>query len=169
MLALEQSPLERIVAAGRSAGDDALLDRPVIVGSDPRWLAFPAEREHARLAEALFDGRLDSGTFRQRAAGSGIRYLVVAKWDWIGWERWLTTPGFPVAKLYDDDRYLYCASPNYRQLDETANGNDADRHRAGAACWLPPGVDTARGPLRCGALHGAPSAASLTRTPSRQL
>lgn len=85
---------------------DALLDRPVIVGSDPRWLAFPTEREHARLAEALFDGRLDSGTFRQRAAGSGIRYLVVAKWDWIGWERWLTTPGFPVAKLYDDDRYL---------------------------------------------------------------
>jgi hypothetical protein len=85
---------------------EALLDRPVIVGSDPRWLAFPAERENARLAGALFDGLLDPGAFRQRAAVSGIRYLVVAKWDWIGWERWLTTPGFPVAKLYDDDRYL---------------------------------------------------------------
>jgi hypothetical protein len=85
---------------------EALLVRPVIVGSDPRWLAFPAEREHARQAEALFDGQLDPGTFRQRAAVSRIRYLVVAKWDWIGWERWLTTPGFPVAKLYDDNRYL---------------------------------------------------------------
>ena len=68
---------------------EALLVRPVIVGSDPRWLAFPTEREHARQAAALFDGRLDPGTFRQRAAVSGIRYLVVAKWDWIGWERWL--------------------------------------------------------------------------------
>ena len=85
---------------------EALLSRPVIVGSDPRWLAFPAEREHARQAEALFDGRLDSETFRQRAAANGVRYLVVAKWDWIGWQRWLTTPGFPVEELYDDDRYL---------------------------------------------------------------
>jgi hypothetical protein len=85
---------------------EALLDGPIIVGSDPRWLAFPAEQEHARQAEALFDGRLDAETFRQRAATSGVGYLVVAKWDWIGWERWLTTPGFPVAVLYDDDRYL---------------------------------------------------------------
>ena len=64
------------------------------------------EREHARQADALFDGGLDSETFRQRAIASGVRYLVIAKWDWIGWERWLTTPGFPVATLYDDDRYL---------------------------------------------------------------
>lgn len=85
---------------------EALLDRPVIVGSDPRWLAFPAEREHARQAEVLFDGGLNAEMFRQRATASGIRYLVVAKWDWIGWERWVTTPGFPVAELYDDDRYL---------------------------------------------------------------
>jgi len=85
---------------------EALLDRPVIVGSDPRWLAFPGEREHARQTEALFDGLLDAESFRQRASASGVRYLVVAKWDWIGWERWLTTPGFPVAELYDDDRYL---------------------------------------------------------------
>ena len=37
---------------------------------------------------------------------SGVGYLVVAKWDWIGWERWVNTPGFPVAEIYDDDRYL---------------------------------------------------------------
>jgi hypothetical protein len=85
---------------------EALLDRPIIVGSDPRWLAFPAEREHARQAEELFEGGLDGETFRQRVATSGVRYLVIAKWEWIGWERWLTTPGFPVTTLYDDDRYL---------------------------------------------------------------
>jgi hypothetical protein len=85
---------------------EALLDHRIIVGSDPRWLGFPAEREHARQAEELFDGGLDGETFRQRVATSGVRYLVIAKWEWIGWERWLATPGFPVAKIYDDDRYL---------------------------------------------------------------
>ena len=85
---------------------EALLDRPVIVGSDPEWLAFPEEREHARQAESLFDGGLDAETFQQRAMASGVGYLVVAKWDWIGWERWVNTPGFPIAEIYDDDRYL---------------------------------------------------------------
>jgi hypothetical protein len=85
---------------------EALLDRPVIVGSDPQWLAFPAEREHARQAEALFDGGLDAETFQLRATESGVGYLVVAKWDWIGWERWANAPGFPIEEIYDDDRYL---------------------------------------------------------------
>jgi hypothetical protein len=85
---------------------EALLNRPVIVGSDPRWLAFPEEQEHARQADALFDGGLDAETFRRRAVASGVRFLVVPKWDWIGWDRWLSIPGFPVATLYDDDRYL---------------------------------------------------------------
>ena len=85
---------------------EALLHRPVIVGSDQRWLAFPDEWEHARLADALFDGGLDADTFRQRAASAGVRFLVIPKWDWIGWERWTNTPGFPVSTVYDDDRYL---------------------------------------------------------------
>jgi hypothetical protein len=85
---------------------EALLNQPIIVGSDPQWLAFPDEWQNARLAEALFDGRLDAGTFRQRAASARIRYLVIGKWDWIGWERWLQTPDFPVETLYDDDRTL---------------------------------------------------------------
>jgi hypothetical protein len=85
---------------------EGLLDRPVIVGSNPRWLAFPAEREHARLAESLFDGRLAAETFLRRAVSADVRYLVVAKWDWIGWERWLANPEFPLTTIYDDDRYL---------------------------------------------------------------
>jgi hypothetical protein len=85
---------------------EGLLDRPVIVGSDPRWLAFPTERDHALLAESLFDGRLDGETFRRRTTTAEVRYLVIVKWDWIGWERWLTNPEFPLTTLYDDDRYL---------------------------------------------------------------
>ena len=85
---------------------EALLNRPVIVGSDQQWLAFPDEREHARLAETLFDGRFDADAFRRRATSAGVRYLVILKWDWIGWERWIDAPNFPVSTVYDDDRYL---------------------------------------------------------------
>ena len=85
---------------------EALLNRPVIVGSDQRWLAFPDEWEHARLAETLFDGRIDAEVFRRHAASAGVRYVVIPKWDWIGWERWIGAPEFPVSTVYDDDRYL---------------------------------------------------------------
>jgi hypothetical protein len=85
---------------------EALLTQPVIVGSDPQWLGFPGEQEHAHQAAALFDGGLDPATFATRAAAGNVGYLVISKWDWIGWERWLRQPGFPVAVLYDDDRYL---------------------------------------------------------------
>jgi hypothetical protein len=85
---------------------EALLTQPVIVGSDPRWLGFPSEQEHARQAAALFDGGLDPPTFAALAAANDVGYLVVPKWDWIGWERWLRQPEFPVTVLHDDDRYL---------------------------------------------------------------
>jgi hypothetical protein len=85
---------------------EALLTQPVIVGSDPQWLGYPSEREHARQAANLFDGGLDPATFAARAAAGDVGYLVIPKWDWIGWERWLRQPGFPVIVLHDDDRYL---------------------------------------------------------------
>ena len=85
---------------------EALLDRPVIVGSDPQWLAFPEELQHASLADRLFVGELSAAQLRQLAAASGIRYLVMPKWDWIGWERWTSDPEFPIAVVYDDDEYL---------------------------------------------------------------
>jgi hypothetical protein len=85
---------------------EALLHQPVFVGSDPRWLAFPDEWRHARLAGTLFEGGLDAEEFHQRTTAAGVRYLVVTKWDWIGWERWLELPNFPITTIYDDDRYL---------------------------------------------------------------
>jgi hypothetical protein len=82
------------------------LEQRVIVGSDSHWLAFPGERDHAHHADAIFDGSLDAETFQRRATVANVRYLVIMKWDWIGWERWTSMPGFPVEELYDDDRYL---------------------------------------------------------------
>jgi hypothetical protein len=85
---------------------EALLEQPIIVGSDRQWLGFPDEWAHARQADALFDGSLDATRFRQLTAAGGVRYLVIPKWDWIGWDRWMEIPGFPIAVLYDDDEYL---------------------------------------------------------------
>jgi hypothetical protein len=85
---------------------EALLARPIVVGSDPRWLGFPEERAHAAEADALFDGQLDPDTFAQRAVDIGATYLVATKWDWIGWDRWLHRPGFPVVVVYDDDHTI---------------------------------------------------------------
>ncbi|MCC7021600.1 MAG: hypothetical protein IT338_02165, partial [Thermomicrobiales bacterium] len=85
---------------------EALQERPVIVGSDPRWLGFPDERANARLADTLFDGHLDAETFRTRAAAANVRFLVIPKWDWIGWDRWQRDERFPVRVVFDDDVML---------------------------------------------------------------
>jgi len=85
---------------------EALQENPVLSGSDAQWLAFPDERERARQTAALFDGSLGGDAFLAKASETGTRYLVIAKWDWIGWERWLSDPAFPLAVVYDDDRFL---------------------------------------------------------------
>jgi hypothetical protein len=85
---------------------EALLARPIVVGSAPRWLGFPQERAHASEADALFDGQIDPVAFARRAGAIDARYLVATKWDWIGWDRWLRRPSFPVTVVYDDDRTI---------------------------------------------------------------
>ena len=85
---------------------EALLAQPVLVGSDQQWLAFPEERDNARQVDALFAGGLDPTTFLALADARDVRYLVIPKWDWIGWERWLRDPDFPLTVLYDDDQTL---------------------------------------------------------------
>jgi hypothetical protein len=85
---------------------EALPGHQVIAGSDPRWLGFPGERENARLAKALFDGSLDDEAFLLLTNEANVRYLLIPKWDWIGWDRWLRQTRFPVSVLFDDDETL---------------------------------------------------------------
>lgn len=85
---------------------EALQENPVFSGSDPQWLAFPDERTRAWQTAALFDGSFSGDAFLAKASETGTRYLVIAKWDWIGWERWLSDPGFPLTVIYDDERFL---------------------------------------------------------------
>jgi hypothetical protein len=85
---------------------EAFLDGPLIVGSDRQWLAFPDEWANADLANKMFDGTLHASSFRNLAEAENITHLITPKWDWIGWERWLNDPEFPVSIVYDDDRFL---------------------------------------------------------------
>jgi hypothetical protein len=85
---------------------EALQTKPVLVGSDAKWLGFPDERRRAEEAARLFDGSITPATFEQRVSALDVAYIVIPKWDWIGWDRWLREPDFPVSVLFDDDRLL---------------------------------------------------------------
>ncbi len=85
---------------------EALQDAPVYVGSDDKWLAYTDERTRANQARSLFDSTLAPEELRARASAMGVRYLVVRKWDWIGWERWTEDVTIPLSAIHDDDRYV---------------------------------------------------------------
>ncbi|MCA9879106.1 MAG: hypothetical protein KC442_15045, partial [Thermomicrobiales bacterium] len=84
---------------------EALQDRPVYVGSDPVWLAFPQERDRAARVTALLSAPT-AGALHQQAEDLGVAYLIVRKWDWIGWDRWLATPASDIAITFDDGETL---------------------------------------------------------------
>lgn len=82
---------------------EGLTTADVIVGSDPRWLGFPVERDAAATVAAIFDGTLTPSLLRNQAQATGISLLACRKWDWIGWERWLAAPRPAVEVVFDDD------------------------------------------------------------------
>jgi hypothetical protein len=84
---------------------EALQERTVFTGSNPQWLAFPIERERARATEELFASP-DQQVLQQQAEAMGVTYLLLRKWEWIGWDRWLDTPGRTPAVIYDDNQTL---------------------------------------------------------------
>lgn len=90
---------------------EGLTDADIAVGSDPRWLGFPAERERAALAGRFFDTPLTGAQLTELAAETGVGLLVVRKWEWIGWQRWLDERDPVVTVVYDDDRYLILELP----------------------------------------------------------
>jgi hypothetical protein len=84
---------------------EALQPAPVLVGSDLQWLAFPEERARAETVNDLLASS-DSSVLQQRARDAGVAYLVLHKWDWIGWERWLATTQDAPTVIYDDNETI---------------------------------------------------------------
>lgn len=84
---------------------EALQERPVLTGSNPQWLAFPDERARAEAAASLFSSP-DALALQERAGGLEVAYLVMRKWDWIGWERWIDGDTGAVAIVYDDNETI---------------------------------------------------------------
>lgn len=84
-------------------------DARIVVGSDLRWVAFPAERDSARTAASFFVPGISLARVRELAAGAGVRYLVFSVRDWTGWEDWEEQP----STVYH--------SPTYRIIDIDAS------------------------------------------------
>jgi hypothetical protein len=84
---------------------EALQERPVFTGSNPQWLAFPEEQYRADAAATLFASP-DARVLRERADALDVTYLVMRKWDWIGWDHWVESGDNTVAIMYDDDETI---------------------------------------------------------------
>ena len=88
---------------------EGLTEARIAVGSDERWLGFPAERERARLAARFFDAPLSGTELATMARQSDVALLVFRKWEWIGWQRWLEEPDPAVVVVYDDGSFMILA------------------------------------------------------------
>lgn len=85
---------------------EGLTRADIVVGSNLQWLAFPREHERSALANRLFDDRLSADDVRSAASAAGVRYLVLRKWDWTGWQHWTSSPIRPITVAFDDGEFL---------------------------------------------------------------
>ncbi len=85
---------------------EGLTEAPIVVGSDPRWLGFPAERAGAALAGRFFDQPLTGAEVEALARETGVTRLVFRKREWIGWQRWLAEPEPAVQVVHDDGVFM---------------------------------------------------------------
>ena len=86
-----------------------LTGRPVLVGSDARWLGFPKERTQAEAVNELFAVTASAEAVRQSALDQGIAMLVFRPRDWAGWRDWSFGDGEPLSVVYDDGEYMILA------------------------------------------------------------
>ena len=84
---------------------EALQKRPVFTGSNPQWLAFPEEQARARATSDLLTSP-NALVLQRRAGHLGVTYVLMRKWDWIGWERWLDDPTDSPRVIYDDNKTI---------------------------------------------------------------
>lgn len=83
-----------------------LTDAPVLVGSNPKWLAFEQEREEAAFVASLLQPPRSSAEVGALARESGVTRLVVYREYWVGWQRWLREPEPGVHASYGNDTFL---------------------------------------------------------------
>ena len=86
-----------------------LTDRPVLVGSDEKWLGFAEERRQASLVNGLFDVTSSPEDVRSLALERGVALLVFRPGDWLGWQDWSFGEGDPLVRVYDDGGYVVLA------------------------------------------------------------
>jgi hypothetical protein len=84
---------------------EALQPRPVFTGSNPQWLAFPEELTRAEDTSDLFASP-DALVLQRRAEDLGVTFLLMRKWDWIGWDGWLDDAANAPAVTYDDNETI---------------------------------------------------------------
>jgi len=74
-----------------------MADARVIAGSDPRWLAFPLQRDLADSINRVFDDRLLWFEASKVARVEGIDLVVAPKRFWSHWQAWVFEEGVKVS------------------------------------------------------------------------
>ena len=85
---------------------EGLTEARIVVGSDERWLGFPEEVANARLAEQFFTGQMTGQQVATLANDHDVEFLVFRKWEWIGWQDWLSESEPVVTVVFDDDEFM---------------------------------------------------------------
>jgi len=88
---------------------EGLTNARIAVGSGEAALAFPLERERARLVNRFFDEPLTSAAAAELGRTNQVDLLVFRKWDWLGWQAWLEEPAPRIQVAYDDGTFMVIA------------------------------------------------------------
>ena len=90
---------------------------PTYSGIDLRWLAFPEEREQARIANELFGGHLEVEEAAEMLASVGADFLVIDRRDPTGtWFESGLSSAFPV--IYDSGAVVIARAEPMAQLQD---------------------------------------------------
>jgi hypothetical protein len=85
---------------------EGLTEAKIAVGSYAGALAFPEERENARIVDLFFDQELTTAAVAELAQQHGVDFLVFRKWEWLGWLAWLDEPDPAITVVYDDGEFM---------------------------------------------------------------
>lgn len=110
---VDDYPMSGMVAVRKGERDwpvgwwfEGLTDAKIAVGSDPRWLGFPRERDRAAMVGDLFSGRRTSDEIVAIAGQHDIDLLVFRKWEWIGWQRWQEEADPATEIIFDNEVWM---------------------------------------------------------------